>query len=210
MPHTKTIISAGKELTENSKVLIMLHGRGGTAEDILSLATHLDVEDFSLVAPKATNNTWYPYSFLAPTAQNEPWLSSAINLIKEIVDDLVERKIGHEKIFFLGFSQGACLALEYIARHANKYGGVVAFTGGLIGDKINQNNYAGDFDGTPIFIGSSDPDAHVPVERVKVSTGILKKMNALVTEKIYSNMGHTINQDEIEDANRIVFSVGNR
>ena len=204
--HTKNIVTAGKELNKENKVLIMLHGRGASSEDIISLGMHLDVKDFTLLAPQATNNTWYPYSFLAPVSQNEPWLSSALTLLKELLDDLLKIGVRRENIYFLGFSQGACLTLEFVARNANKYGGVVAFTGGLIGDKIYTGNYKGDFQNTPIFIGTSNPDPHVPVERVYATTNILKDMNAVVTEKIYDNMGHTINQDEIGYANRIVFS----
>ena len=204
--HTKNSITAGKELSKDSKVLIMLHGRGGSAEDILSLSSYLNVNDFTLMAPQATNNTWYPYSFLAPPSQNEPWLSSALNLLKELLDELSAKGISSENIFFLGFSQGACLTLEFIARNAKKYGGVVAFTGGLIGDKIYSQNYKGDFQNTPVFIGTSNPDPHVPVERVYATSNILKNMNADVIEKVYSNMGHTINQDEIDQANKLVFS----
>lgn len=203
--HKKNIVTAGKELTATSKVLVMLHGRGGSAEDILSFSTHLRVKDFSLLAPQATNNTWYPYSFLAPPLQNEPWLSSALKLLKELLEDIISKGVPTENIYFCGFSQGACLALEFIARNANKYGGVAAFTGGLIGDKIYSENYKGDFQGTPVFIGTSNPDPHVPVERVYATTNILKNMNADVTEKVYNNMGHTINQDEIENANHLVF-----
>lgn len=203
--HTKNIITAGKELDKGRKVLIMLHGRGGSAEDILSLSSHLHVNDFTLMAPQATNNTWYPYSFLAPPSQNEPWLSSALNILKELLDDLRTKEIASENIYFLGFSQGACLTLEFVTRNANKYGGVVAFTGGLIGDKIYNENYKGDFQNTPILIGTSNPDPHVPVERVYATTNILKNMNADVFEKVYNNMGHTINQDEIELANKLVF-----
>lgn len=203
--HTKNIISAGKELTKGSKVLIMLHGRGGSAEDILSLVSYLNVNDFTVLAPKATNNTWYPYSFLAPPSQNEPWLSSALDLLKELLEELKTKGIATQNIFFLGFSQGACLTLEFVTRNADRYGGVVAFTGGLVGDKIYNENYKGDFQNTPVFIGSSNPDPHVPVERVYATTNILKNMKADVTEKIYLNMGHTINQDEINNANKIIF-----
>lgn len=203
--HKKNIIMAGKELNAASKVLIMLHGRGGSAKDILSLASSLNVKDFTLIAPQATNNTWYPYSFLMAPSENEPWLSSALNLLKEILNDLHGKGVASENIYFAGFSQGACLTLEFIARNADKYGGIVAFTGGLIGDKIYRGNYKGDFQNTPIFIGTSNPDPHVPVERVYATTNILKDMNAAVTEKVYNNLGHTINLDEIELANKIVF-----
>jgi len=205
--HEKNFITAGKELTKDSKVLIMVHGRGGSAEDILSLSSYLDVKDFTLLAPQATNNTWYPYSFLAPPYQNEPWLSSALDLLKKLLDKLISKGIPTENIYFLGFSQGACLTLEFVTRNASKYGGVIAFTGGLIGDRIYNENYKGDFQNTPIFIGSSNPDPHVPIEKVYATVNILKSMNASVTEKIYNNMGHTINEDEIENANKLVFKV---
>ena len=203
--HEKNIITARKPVTDAEKVLLMIHGRGGSAEDILSLAGHLRLKDFALLAPQATNQAWYPFSFMAPTAQNEPWLSSALSILKELLDDLIAQGVKTENIYLLGFSQGACLTLEFVARHAKRFGGVIAFTGGLIGDKINNENYQGDFNGTPIFIGSSNPDPHVPVERVNESTKILRSMNAEVTEKIYEGMGHTINQDEIDTVNRIIF-----
>ena len=203
--HQKQIVSAGRSLQEADKALIMIHGRGADAADILSLATYLQVADFALLAPQATNNTWYPFSFMAPPAQNEPWLSSALDLLKEVVADLNGQGIASENIYFLGFSQGACLTLEFVTRNATKWGGVVAFTGGLIGDQINTDNYKGDFKGTPVFIGTSDPDPHVPVERVEATTKQLQHMNASVTRKVYPQMGHTINQDEINNANELVF-----
>jgi phospholipase/carboxylesterase len=203
--HQKNIITAGKALTPGSKVLILLHGRGGSAEDILSLSAHLDVKDFTLMAPQATNATWYPYSFLAPPKENEPWLSSALALLNGLVRDLESKGISHQSIYFAGFSQGACLTLEFVTRNADRYGGVAAFTGGLIGDVIYRENYVGDFNATPVFIGTSDPDPHVPVSRVYATANILKEMNAAVTEKVYPNMGHTINNDEIRLANEIIF-----
>lgn len=204
--HTKKVITAGKAIDQADKVLIMIHGRGGSAQDILSLAAHLNTKDYALLAPQATNNTWYPTSFLAAPAINEPWLSSAIQVVDEVVHDVSAQGISKENIFFLGFSQGACLTLEYVTRNASKYGGVVALTGGLIGDKIYAENYSGDFAGTPIFIGTSNPDPHVPVSRVNETTVILQAMGANVTEKVYPNMGHTISHDEIEKANTLVFN----
>lgn len=204
--HREKTITAGKEVAATNKVLIMLHGRGGNAADILSLSSHLDVKEFALLAPQATNNTWYPYSFLTPPIQNEPWLSSALQLIKDTVEEVMSKGVPSENIYFCGFSQGACLTLEFVARNATKYGGVAAFTGGLIGDKIYTENYKGDFQNTPVFIGTSDPDPHIPVERIYATTNILKHMNADVTEKIYTNMGHTINQDEIDQVNKLIFS----
>ena len=204
--HQKNILTAGKKLTEAKKALVMVHGRGAFAEDILALAGYFNVKDYALVAPQATNNTWYPHSFLVPPVQNEPWLSSALNVLSEVVSDISQQGIASNNIYFLGFSQGACLMLEYVTRNATKWGGVVAFTGGLIGDKIYSENYAGDFAGTKFFIGTSNPDPHVPVERVFATIHILTTMNANVTEKIYANMGHTINADEIANANNIIFS----
>jgi phospholipase/carboxylesterase len=204
--HQKKIIIAGKSLQEANKALIMVHGRGATAEDILSLADYLAVKDFALIAPQATNNTWYPFSFLALPQQNEPWLSSALSLLNEIVTDLNNENITTDHIYFVGFSQGACLILEFVTRNAKKYGGVVAFTGGLIGNKIYPENYKGDFENTSVFIGSSNPDPHIPVQRVKASADIMQLMHAKVTTKVYDNMGHTINEDEIRNANRLIFS----
>ena len=200
-------ITAGKSLNEAKKALIMIHGRGAGSNDILSLARHLNVSDFALIAPQAQENTWYPYSFLAPTSQNEPSLSNSLNLISEVVKTVEENGISKENIYFLGFSQGACLALEFTARNASKYGGVVAFTGGLIGESISEETYSGNFENTPIFIGTSDPDFHVPVERVNETEMLLKKMGASVTKKIYENMGHTISQDEINLANELIFNL---
>lgn len=205
--HKKNIKTAGKPVTEAKKALVMVHGRGGSAEDILSIAAHLQVEDYALLAPQASNHTWYPLSFLAPPQQNEPGLSAALAFIAEIEKELTEQGIGAENIYFLGFSQGACLTLEYVTRNAKKYGGVVAFTGGLIGDKVNHENYGGDFQGTPVFIGTSDPDPHVPVERVQVTKDVLQKMNAALSVKIYPNMGHTISQDEVDKANGLIFDL---
>jgi phospholipase/carboxylesterase len=203
--HTKQVIKAGKQTGEATKALVLLHGRGGSAEDILGLAQYLPVNDFALFAPQATNNTWYPYSFMAAPKDNEPWLSGALAVVNDVVADIQATGIKTENIYFLGFSQGACLTLEYVTRNANKYGGVVAFTGGLIGDQIYKDNYVGDFEGTPIFIGTSDPDPHVPVHRVLASTAILTEMHAEVIQRIYKNMGHTINQDEIDQVSELIF-----
>jgi phospholipase/carboxylesterase len=204
--HTKNVITAGKKLTEAGKALVMIHGRGGSAEDILSLSAYLNVSDFALLAPQATNNTWYPFSFLVPPAQNEPWLSSALQVLGAVVADIKREGITEEHIYFLGFSQGACLTLEFVTRNATCFGGIIAFTGGLIGDKIYNENYNGNFAGTPVFIGTSNPDPHVPVDRVNATATLLQQMNAIVTTKVYDNMGHTINSDEIEKANKLIFS----
>ena len=201
----QNIVTAGKSLSQANKVLIMIHGRGGSAEDILSLASELHVADFALLAPQAQGNSWYPASFLSPRQENEPFLSSSLNVLKEIVADLETKGFSRSQIYLLGFSQGACLALEFAASDAKRYGGVVAFTGGIIGENLDHRNYHGDFEGTPVFLGSSNPDFHVPVERVNDTAVLFEEMGANVTEIIYENMGHTISESEITQVNKLIF-----
>lgn len=203
--HTKNIHSGGKSLAEARKVLIMLHGRGGTAEDILALGSHLNVSEYALLAPEATNHSWYPKSFMAAPEENEPWLSSALEQIKDLLEMVRSNGFESQNIYFLGFSQGACLTLEFVTRNPEKFGGVAAFTGGLIGEQIDEDKYSGDFEGTPVFIGSGNPDAHVPVERVQRTGDVMNKMNASVRVEIYDNRPHTISQEEIEQANKLIF-----
>ena len=203
--HTENIITAGQDLVAADRALILVHGRGATAADILSLGEHLPVEDFALLAPQATGRSWYPYSFLEPPARNEPWLGSALDLLATVVDSIAAVGIGRERIYFAGFSQGACLTLEFVTRNAAQYGGVAAFTGGLIGDRIYTENYKGDFAGTPFFIGTGDRDPHVPVERVHATAALLRGMGAVVTEKVYPGRPHTIVADELAQAGKIVF-----
>jgi len=200
------ILKSGKDLDQAKKVLIMIHGRGGSAADILSLSAELNIASFAVLAPQAAGNSWYPQSFLAPRAANEPYLTDSLQVLSNLVQELKTKGFTTEQIYILGFSQGACLALEFAASQASPYGGIVAFTGGVIGDHIDHRNYHGDFEGTPIFIGSSDPDAHVPVSRVKESTALLEGMGANVTEIIYENMGHTISHSEITQVNKLIFS----
>lgn len=201
------LITAGVPLAEADKVLIMIHGRGAGARDILSIANHLDTNGFAFLAPQAVGNTWYPLSFLANPKDNEPYLTNSINTVADIVSGLEAKGITKNKMYFLGFSQGACLAAEFTARNAATYGGVVIFTGGLIGDKLYTENYTGNFNGTPVFIGTSNPDAHVPVQRVNETAALLKEMGANVTVKVYDNMPHTIVQDEIDLANQLIFNL---
>lgn len=203
--HIKKVVTAGKPLTEANKALIMVHGRGADAHDILSVADYLQVKDYALLAPDATNHTWYPYSFLAPREDNEPWLSSALHILESILEDVNKAGIPPERTYFLGFSQGACLTLEFTAQQAQRFGGVVAFSGGLIGQILNLDNYKNDFAQTPIFIGCSDIDPHIPLARVQESAQILNTQHAIVTEKIYPGMGHTINEDEISWVNKNIF-----
>lgn len=203
--HRLDIHTGGKALDQAKKALILLHGRGSTATDILPLAAHLNVKDFALLAPQATHNTWYPQSFMAPATENEPWLGSALEIVAQTTEKAIQNGIAPENIYYFGFSQGACLALEFIARNARRYGGAAAIIGGLIGQQIHKDHYHGDFKGTPVFIGTSNPDFHVPIERVYATESILQELNAAVTLKTYGNVGHTIIQDEIDQANQIVF-----
>lgn len=205
MVHHLDIKMAGTTLKEAEKALIMIHGRGGSAADILGIAQHLNVSEYALLAPQATHHTWYPHSFMAPIEQNEPWLTSALDIIGQTVKTTVDAGIETENIYFFGFSQGACLSLEFLARNARAYGGAVAIIGGLIGEEINSTNYGGNFRKTPIFIGTSNPDFHVPIERVYATESILKEMNADVSLKVYDNFGHTIHPEEVEWSNRLVF-----
>ena len=205
--HTKKILTAGEDLARANRALILVHGRGGTAEDILTLADHLPVAGYALLAPQAVRNSWYPNSFLAPPAENQPWLESALDVLAAVVEDILAAGIGRERIYFAGFSQGACLTLEFAARNAGQYGGVAAFTGGLIGDKIYPANYTGQFAGTPFFIGTGDRDPHVPLSRVEDTVRLLGSMGAEVVEKVYPGRAHTIVADELAQAGRVVFGV---
>jgi phospholipase/carboxylesterase len=202
--HEYKIVEAGKPLEQAGKAIILLHGRGGSARDILSLADAFCDETFYIAAPQATNNAWYPYSFMAPEVQNEPWLFSSVQTVKRLLDTISEQ-IPVENIYVMGFSQGACLTLEVTTRYAAKYGGVAAFTGGLIGEKIRTEKYQGNFAGTKVFIGNSTIDPHVPVIRSEESKNLMEKAGADVTLKIYPDMPHTIIQDEIELVLKLMF-----
>ena len=204
--HTKQITTSGKAADQAKQAIVMLHGRGASARDIIALKRYLKIDDMAIFAPEATNHSWYPYSFMAPVEQNQPALDSALQLIGEVVEEIKAAGITPENIFFAGFSQGACLTLEYTARHAQRYGGIIAFTGGLVGGQLLESNYQGDFDGTPVFISTGDPDPHVPVSRVNESIGIFKKLNAVVTSAIYAGRPHTISAEEIEKVNEDILS----
>ena len=198
-PHLgERVYSYGLPLEEAEAAMVMVHGRGATAESILGLADALARPEFAYLAPQAFGDTWYPYSFLAPIGQNEPWLSSALGFLDRTVQQLGSAGFGASRVMILGFSQGACLTLEYAARHAQRYGGIVGLTGGLIGPDGTPRDYVGSFEGTPIFVGSSDPDPHIPRQRVEETATVLESMGAAVTKRIYPGMGHTVNEDELE------------
>ncbi len=196
--HGQPVRYAGAPLERARLAMLMTHGRGARAEDILALAGQLDVTGFAYLAPQAAGNTWYPNRFLMPLADNEPWLSSALALLGETLDRIIAAGIPAERVILLGFSQGACLALEYAARHARRYGGIVGLSGALIGPDDAPRDYPGSLAGTPAFLGCSDVDFHVPKERVDQTADVLRRLGGQVTERLYPNMEHTVNQDEID------------
>ncbi len=192
--------SAGQRLDQAQAALILLHGRGADAASILMLAEELFHPAYAYLAPQAANNTWYPYTFLAPMQQNEPWLSAALARVGEVVASVVAAGIPAERIVLGGFSQGACLASEFMARNARRYGGLLAFSGGLIGPPGAPRAYTGSLDGTPVFLGCSDVDPHIPKARVEETAAVLEGLGAQVTMRLYPGMGHTINADETNHA----------
>lgn len=203
--HQEQYITANAPANSSSGALVMIHGRGSTAQNIVGLARELHVKDMSIYAPQATNNSWYPYSFMAPAEQNQPALDSALEIIGLLVQQIITDGIAEDRIFFAGFSQGACLTAEYITRNARQYGGAVIFTGGLIGEQLIKTHYHGDFAHTPILVTTGNPDMHVPISRVQESVKIMKDMNASVTLKVFNDRPHTITQQEIDLANQLVF-----
>lgn len=192
------VLAAGTPLGQATAAMILVHGRGAPAEDILSLGRELDRPDLAYLAPQAPGYTWYPYSFLAPMERNEPGLSNGLALLGHLLGRLEGAGIPPERTVLLGFSQGACLSLEFAARNAKRFGGVVGLSGGLIGPPGTPREYPGSFADTPVFLGCSDRDPHIPLERVKETTEVLTRMGAKVTERIYPAMGHTVNEDELK------------
>jgi predicted esterase len=178
--------------------MLMVHGRGARAEDILTLADEFALPDFAYLAPQASGNTWYPNRFLVPLEENEPWLSSALEFVSNVLEQIQAAGIPAERTVLLGFSQGACLTLEFAARNARRYGGVAGLSGALIGPPGTPRDYEGSLAGAPVFLGCSDVDFHVPKELVEQSAEIMRKLGGEVTERIYPDMGHTVNQDEID------------
>ena len=189
---------AGEPIGIARAAMLMVHGRGASAVDILSLSDQFDQSGFAYIAPQAAENTWYPNRFLVPLAENEPWLSSALAFVGDVVAEIVKAGIPPERVMLLGFSQGACLTLEYAARNAIHYGGIVGLSGALIGPDDTPRDYQGSLAGTPVFLGCSDVDFHVPKERVDQTAEIFKKLGGEVTERLYPNLDHSVNQDEID------------
>jgi phospholipase/carboxylesterase len=197
--HKYDIVETGSRPEEASNALILLHGRGGTAENILPLANYFTDGSWYVAAPQATNSQWYPYSFMAPAVRNEPWLSSAIDLVNRLIREITEI-VPMENVYLMGFSQGACLSSEVAARSAGRYGGIVAFTGGLIGEEPDIEKYSGNFEGTRIYLTNGDNDPHIPQERSRETKRQFLKMGAEVRLDIIPDRDHTITPEEIENA----------
>ena len=204
-PHQgQPVLTAGEPLDKAKAAMIMVHGRGASAEDILSLTPELNQPGFAYLAPQAAGYAWYPNSFLAPIASNEPGLSSGLAVIASLLEKLAEAGIPPERTILLGFSQGACLSLEFAARNARRYGGLAGLSGGLIGPDGTPRDYPGSLDGTPVFLGCSDVDPHIPKKRVELSAEVLQRLGGNVTTRLYPRMGHTVNRDEIRQVQDIM------
>lgn len=207
-PHqNQPVIASGATIEDATAAMIMIHGRGATAEDILSISKALEPnENFIYLAPQAQNHTWYPYSFLENPSHNHPGLNSGLKVITDLIDHLKSNGIPQDRIFILGFSQGACLASQFVATSTGKFGGLFALSGGLIGDKVDPSQFTGNLDGTPVFLGCSDIDPHIPLERVNETEEVLTDLNAQVQKSIYGGMGHLVNEDEIKQIQNIISS----
>jgi len=198
-PHQgQPVRMAGEPVSRARAAILMLHGRGARAEDILSLANEFNVPGFAYFAPQAAGNTWYPNRFLVPLVENEPWLSSALKFAGDVLSEIVNAGVPAERIILLGFSQGACLTLEFAARNARRYGGIVGLSGALIGPDDTPRDYKGSLARTPVFLGCSDADFHVPKERVEETADVLERLGGEVTLRLFPKMDHTVNQDEID------------
>jgi len=189
---------AGAPLAEARAAMILVHGRGGTAESMLPLANAIGRGDIAYRAPQALGNTWYPYPFLAPLDRNEPYLSSALAVLEALVAQLADEGVATNRVAIVGFSQGACLATEFAARRARRYGFIAALTGGLIGPPGTPRTYTGSLEATPVFLGCSDIDPHIPLQRVDETADVLAALGADVDKRIYADMGHVVNDDEID------------
>ncbi|MDQ3068446.1 MAG: phospholipase [Acidobacteriota bacterium] len=210
-PHAgQPVLRAGAPLRSARLAVIMIHGRGAGAEDMLGLAGELgmpdmpEMDDVAFLAPQAADHAWYPNRFMAPIESNEPWLTSALKKIATLIGEAAAAGIGPERVALAGFSQGACLVSEFAARHALRYRAVIALSGGVIGPAGTPRDYAGGFDGTPALFGCSDIDPHIPLDRVRESAEIYRRMGAAVDERIYPRMGHTVNRDELDAARALL------
>ena len=210
-PHDgQPLLASGAPLATARAAMIMVHGRGGSAEDILTLAPAFGTSDVAYLAPQAARGTWYPFGFMSPIERNEPGISSGMRTIERVRARIAAAGIPAERTFFLGFSQGACLATEYVARHAGRFGGVAGLSGGLIGPAGTPRDYDGSLDGTAVFLGCSDVDGHIPAERVRETADVLRRLGGDVTMRLYPGMGHSINADEISAVKSMLSAANER
>ena len=208
-PHRgQPVLTAGPAPGQARLAVILIHGRGASAEDILSLARELHLDDVAYLAPQAAGRSWYPSSFLSPIPQNEPGITSGLAVIDGLLEELAGQGLGHERVALMGFSQGACLSLEFAARNARRYAGIAGLSGGLIGPPGTPRDYPGSCDGMPVFLGCSDVDAHIPLARVHESADVFRRLGANVDERIYRQMGHTVNRDEIDAVRAMLIATG--
>ncbi|WP_324662953.1 alpha/beta hydrolase [Haloarcula sediminis] len=204
-PHQdQQLVTAGTPLDEATAAMVLVHGRGATARSIVQMGQEVHRDGVALLAPQAARNTWYPNSFLSPVEQNEPGRTSGLQAVGDAVDRAVEAGIDRERVLLLGFSQGACLASEYVARNPRRYGGLVALSGGLIGETVDPASYEGDVERTPVFVGCSDVDPHIPLERVEATAEAFELLNGDVDKRIYEGMGHGVNEDELDAVGDLV------
>jgi phospholipase/carboxylesterase len=204
-PHQdQQLVTGGTDLADATAALVLAHGRGATARSIAQTGLEFHHEGVAILAPQAARNTWYPNPFTAPVEQNEPGRTSGLQAIGDAIETATDADIPTERVVVGGFSQGACLASEYVARNPTRYGGLVALSGGLIGESIDRDDYAGDLERTPAFFGCSDVDPHIPAERVHESAAVLEDLNAAVEKRLYEGMGHGINRDEVEYVSGLV------
>ena len=198
-PHQgQQLVTAGTPVEEAEAAIVLVHGRGATARSIVQMGQEVNREGVALLAPQAARSTWYPNSFLSPVERNEPGRSSGLQAVDDAIETAVDAGIDRGNVLLLGFSQGACLASEYVARNPRRYGGVAALSGGLIGEVVDPENYEGDIKSTPVFVGCSDVDPHIPIERVHATTEAFERLNGDVDERIYEGMGHGVNGDELD------------
>lgn len=205
LPHKgHPVFESGAAITEAKSAMIMIHGRGATAQSILELAREFNTNNVKYIAPQAEQNTWYPYRFIAPIEDNEPGISSSLEFVDLLVKDLLKKGFDENTIFLLGFSQGACLALEYAVRNPRNYAGVIGLSGALIGPMGSKRKYESQFNNTNVFLGCADFDFHIPIENVNESADVFKKMGANVEKRIYDGLGHSVNKDEITFVKKLI------